>query len=73
MLESDGSGPPKPYIYQAIEFRKGNNLPAIEQVNMSKKQLHETWVLARGGICASHCYKEMEQAGDRISVPHRIQ
>ena len=45
VLESDGIGLPKPYIYQAIEFRKGNNIPAVEQVNMSKKQLHETWVL----------------------------
>ena len=45
VLESDGRRPPKPYVYQALEFRKGSDLPEIEQENMSRKQLHETWVL----------------------------
>ena len=45
VLERDGRPPPKPYIYQAIEFRKGFDLPAIEKENMTKKQLRETWVL----------------------------
>ncbi len=38
-------GPPKPYIYQAAEFRKGSELPEIEKENMSRKKLHATWVL----------------------------
>ena len=45
VLERDGSGPPKPYIYQALEFRKGSDLPEVEKENMSRKQLRETWVL----------------------------
>ncbi len=45
VLESDGSRPPKPYVYQAIEFRKGSDLPDVEKGNMSRKQLRETWVL----------------------------
>ena len=45
VLERDGSGPPKPYIYQAMEFRKGSDLPEVEKENMSRKQLRETWVL----------------------------
>ena len=45
VLERDGRPPPKPYIYQAIEFRKGFDLPEIEKENMTKKQLRETWVL----------------------------
>ena len=45
VLERDGSGPPKPYTYQALEFRKGSDLPEVEKENMSRKQLRETWVL----------------------------
>ena len=33
VLERDGRPPPKPYIYQAIEFRKGFDLPEIEKEN----------------------------------------
>ena len=44
-LESDGRPPPKPYVYQALEFRKGSDLPEVEKENMSRKQLRETWVL----------------------------
>ncbi len=72
VLERDGSGPPKPYIYQAIEFRKGSDLPEVEKENMSRKQLRETWVLG-GGICPSDCNTEVEQTGERISFSHRIQ
>jgi hypothetical protein len=36
VIEKYNGGPPKPYVYQALEFRKGGELPAIEQENMSK-------------------------------------
>ena len=45
VIEKYNGGPPKPYVYQALEFRKGGELPSIEQENMSKKQRLETWVL----------------------------
>ncbi len=45
VIEKYNGGVPKPYVYQALEFRKGSELPAIEQENMSKKQRRETWVL----------------------------
>ena len=45
VVEKYNGGPPKPYVYQALEFRKGMELPAIELENMSKKQRRETWVL----------------------------
>ncbi len=45
VIEKYNGGPPKPYIYQAVEFRKGSELPEIEKENMSKKQLRATWVL----------------------------
>ncbi len=31
VLERDGSEPPKPCIYQALEFRKGIDLPEAEK------------------------------------------
>ncbi len=45
VIEKYNGGPPKPYIYQAVEFRKGSELPEIEKENMSRKQLRATWVL----------------------------
>jgi hypothetical protein len=37
--------PPKPYLYQALEFRKGSDLPEEAKVGMTRKQLVEIWVL----------------------------
>jgi hypothetical protein len=37
--------PPKPYLYQALEFRLGCDLPDEEKQGMSRKQLREMWVL----------------------------
>ena len=45
VIEKYNGGPPKPYIYQALEFRKGSDLPEIEKENMTRKHLRETWVL----------------------------
>ena len=45
VIEKYNRGAPKPYVYQALEFRKGSELPAIERENMSGKQLRATWVL----------------------------
>ncbi len=45
VVEKYNGGSPKPYVYQALEFRKGMELPEIEQENMTKKQRRETWVL----------------------------
>ena len=45
VIEKYNGGPPKPYIYQALEFRKGSDLPDIEKENMTRKQLRATWVL----------------------------
>ena len=55
--ERDGSGPPKPYIYEAVEFRKGSDLPEVEKENMSRKQLLETWVLGVAYAPASEIRK----------------
>ena len=38
-------GPPTPYLYQALEFRKGSDLPEEERVGMTRKLLREMWVL----------------------------
>ncbi len=45
VIEKYNGGPPKPCIYQAVEFRKGSEFPEIEKENMSRKQLRATWVL----------------------------
>jgi hypothetical protein len=45
VIEKYNGGPPKPYIYQSLEFRKGSYLPGLEKENMMRKQLRETWVL----------------------------
>ena len=45
VIEKYNGGPPKPYVYKALEFRKGGELPSIEQENMSKKQRLENWVV----------------------------
>jgi len=37
--------PPKPYLYQAMEFRNGSDLPEEAKVGMTRKQLCEMWVL----------------------------
>jgi hypothetical protein len=37
--------PPKPYLYQAIQFRRGMELPEDQKVGMTRKQLGEMWVL----------------------------
>ena len=45
VIEKYNGGVPKPYVYQALEFRRGSELPEIEKENMSRKQMRETWVL----------------------------
>jgi hypothetical protein len=37
VVEKYNRGPPKPYVYQALQFRKRSELPEIEQENMSRK------------------------------------
>jgi len=37
--------PPKPYLYQALEFRTGVDLPEEEKKGLSRRQLREKWVL----------------------------
>jgi hypothetical protein len=37
--------PLKPYLYQALEFRAGFDLPVKEKEGLSRKQLREMWVL----------------------------
>jgi len=37
--------PPKPYLYQALEFRTGVDLPEEEEKGLSRRQLREKWVL----------------------------
>ena len=37
--------PPKPYLYQALEFRTGFDLPDEEKEGLLRKQLREMWVL----------------------------
>jgi hypothetical protein len=44
--------PPKPYLYQALEFRKGSDLPEEAKVGMTRKQLVEMWVLGVSYVCA---------------------
>jgi hypothetical protein len=45
VVEKYNGGMPKPYVYQALEFRRGCDLPECERVNLSRKQLGATWVL----------------------------
>jgi hypothetical protein len=41
--------PPKPYLYQALEFRKGSDLPEEAKVGMAKKQLVEICYTTKSG------------------------
>jgi hypothetical protein len=45
VVEKYNGGVPKPYVYQALEFSRGCDLPLIEKENMSRNQLGATWVL----------------------------
>ena len=45
VVEKYNGGVPKPYVYQALEFRRGIDLLEIEKENISRKQLCATWVL----------------------------
>jgi hypothetical protein len=37
--------PPKPCLYQALQFRRGMELPEDQKMGMTRKQLGEMWVL----------------------------
>jgi hypothetical protein len=45
VVEKYNGGVPKPYVYQALKFSRGFDLPAVEKENVSRKQLDATWVL----------------------------
>jgi hypothetical protein len=43
-IEPSPRGPPKPYVYQALEFRVGVHLPEEEVERMLRSQQREVWV-----------------------------
>ncbi len=48
--------PPKPYLYQALEFWTGVDLPEEEKKGLSRRQLREMWVFGASGVCScSEC------------------
>ncbi len=44
VIEPSPRGPPKPYVYQALEFRVGVHLPEDEVERMLRNQEKEVWV-----------------------------
>jgi hypothetical protein len=44
VVEPAPRGPPKPYVYQALEFRLGVHLPEDEVERMVRNQQKEVWV-----------------------------
>ena len=44
VIEPSPRGPPKPYVYQALEFRVGVHLPEDEVERMVRNQEKEVWV-----------------------------
>ena len=44
VIEPSPRGPPKPYVYQALEFRVGVHLPEDEVARMVRNQQKEVWV-----------------------------
>jgi len=38
------NAPPKPYLYQALQFSIGRDMPEDEKTGMSRKQLGEMYV-----------------------------
>jgi hypothetical protein len=46
--------PPKPYLYQALEFRNGSDLPEEAKVGLTRKELCEMWVLGVAYAPADH-------------------
>ena len=57
VIESSPRGPPKPYVYQALEFRLGIHLPEEEVECMVQKQQEELWVLGLAYAPAFHVRK----------------
>ena len=50
-------GPPKPYLYQAMEFRVGSLMPQEELTGLRKKQLDQVWVRGVAYVPALHVRK----------------
>ena len=46
-----GKAPPKPYLYQALQFSIGRDLPDDEKKRMSRKRA------VRGHVCARSCVR----------------
>ncbi len=44
LIEPSPRGPPKPYVYQALEFRVGVHLPEDEVERLVRNQQKEVWV-----------------------------
>ena len=57
VIEPSPRGPPKPYVYQALEFRLGVHLPKEELQGMVQKQQKEVWVLGLAYAPAFHVRK----------------
>ena len=50
-------GPPKPYLYQAMEFRVGSLMPQEELKRLRKKQLDQVWVRGVAYVPVLHVRK----------------
>jgi hypothetical protein len=60
--------PPKPYLYQALEFRTGVDLPDEEKLGLSQRQLREMWVL--GVAYAPPVNVRMYSTQDKVYLFH---
>jgi hypothetical protein len=54
-------GPPKPYLYQAKEFRVGSLVPQEELKGLSKKELDQVWVMGVAYAPALHVRKRNKE------------
>jgi hypothetical protein len=74
VIEPAPRGPPKPYVYQALEFRVGVHLPEEEVERMVRNLQSEVcmglWCRLRVSACCSE--NEYSRTEKGLPFPHRM-
>ncbi len=75
VIEPAPRGPPKPYVYQALEFRAGVHLPEEEVERMYDEEPTERsvglWCRLRASACCS--VNEYSRNKKGLPFPHRME
>jgi hypothetical protein len=73
VIEPSPRGPPKPYVYQALEFRVGVHLPEDEVERMVRNQQKEVGMWCRLRPSASSSETECSRNEKGLPFPHGME